>query len=111
MLPFRCVVLIFGGVTDESFLVLSDIRTRLLPGNLYALFCILKLDSYMIPDGIHHVAYKDGIDIYMLVENEYPLSRGTLTLMLVAKLLVEQDSKMSRELLKKIFMQVERPRR
>ncbi|GJX75980.1 hypothetical protein Tco_0322791 [Tanacetum coccineum] len=53
----------------------------------------------------------DGIDIYMLVEKEYLLSRGTLTLMLVAKLLVEQDSKMSRELLRKIFMQVERPRR
>ncbi|GJZ95051.1 hypothetical protein Tco_0667254 [Tanacetum coccineum] len=31
--------------------------------------------------------------------------------MLVAKLLVEQDSEMSRELLRKIFMQVERPRR
>ncbi|GJW53965.1 hypothetical protein Tco_0098050 [Tanacetum coccineum] len=30
-----------------------------------------------------------GIDIYMLVEKEYPLSRGTLTLMLVAKLLVD----------------------
>ncbi|GJS76774.1 hypothetical protein Tco_0726655 [Tanacetum coccineum] len=34
MLPFRCVVLIFGGVTDESFLVLSDIRARLLPVTL-----------------------------------------------------------------------------
>ncbi|GJX59391.1 hypothetical protein Tco_0290781 [Tanacetum coccineum] len=64
-------------------------------------------DSY----GVHHVSIKDGIDIYMLVEKEYPLLRGTLTLMLVAKLLVEQDSEMSRELLRKIFMQVERPRR
>ncbi|GJT96886.1 hypothetical protein Tco_1092404 [Tanacetum coccineum] len=52
-----------------------------------------------------------GIDIYMLVEKEYPLSRGTLTLMLVAKLMVEQDNEMSRELLKKIFMQAERLRR
>ncbi|GKE70752.1 hypothetical protein Tco_1528824, partial [Tanacetum coccineum] len=52
-----------------------------------------------------------GIDIYMLVEKEYPLSRGTLTLMLVAKLLVDQDNEMSKELLRKIFMQVERPRR
>ncbi|GJX40942.1 hypothetical protein Tco_0255932 [Tanacetum coccineum] len=54
---------------------------------------------------------KKGIDIYMLVEKEYPLSRGTLTLMLVAKLLVDQDNEMSRELLRKIFMQVEKPRR
>ncbi|GJY17593.1 hypothetical protein Tco_0389084 [Tanacetum coccineum] len=61
--------------------------------------------------GMHHVSIEKGIDIYMLVEKEYPLSRGTLTLMLVAKLLVDQDNEMSRELLRKIFMQVERPRR
>ncbi|GJV19913.1 putative ribonuclease H-like domain-containing protein [Tanacetum coccineum] len=61
--------------------------------------------------GVHHVFTEDGIDIYILVEIEYPLSRGTLTLMLVAKLLVEQDSEMSRELLRKIFMHVERPKR
>ncbi|GJY81694.1 hypothetical protein Tco_0494445 [Tanacetum coccineum] len=46
--------------------------------------------------GMHHVSTEKGIDIYMLVEKEYPLSRGTLTLMLVAKLLVDQDNEMSR---------------
>ncbi|GJW94749.1 hypothetical protein Tco_0174421 [Tanacetum coccineum] len=61
--------------------------------------------------GVHHVYTEERIDIYMLVEKEYPLSRGTLTLMVVAKLLVDQDNEMSRELLRKIFMQVERPRR
>ncbi|GKB27652.1 hypothetical protein Tco_0867053 [Tanacetum coccineum] len=60
---------------------------------------------------VHHVSTEKGIDIYMLVEKEYPLSRGTLTQMLVAKLLVEQDNEISRELLRKIFMQVERSRR
>ncbi|GJS76553.1 hypothetical protein Tco_0726434 [Tanacetum coccineum] len=54
--------------------------------------------------GVHHVSTEKGIDIYMLVEKKYPLSRGTLTLMLVAKLLVDQDNEMSRELLRKIFM-------
>ncbi|GKD55971.1 hypothetical protein Tco_1289358 [Tanacetum coccineum] len=54
---------------------------------------------------VHHVSTEKGIDIYMLVEMEYPLSRGTLTLMMVAKLLVDQDNEMSRELLRKIFMQ------
>ncbi|GJS54541.1 hypothetical protein Tco_0627903 [Tanacetum coccineum] len=29
--------------------------------------------------GVHHVSTKDGMDIYMLVEREYPLSRGVLT--------------------------------
>ncbi|GJZ67613.1 hypothetical protein Tco_0630853 [Tanacetum coccineum] len=61
--------------------------------------------------GVYHVSTKDGVDIYMLVEREYPLSRGVLIQMLVAKLLVEQDNEMSRELLRKIFMQIERPRR
>ncbi|GJR93034.1 hypothetical protein Tco_0265208 [Tanacetum coccineum] len=56
--------------------------------------------------GVHHVSTEKGIDIYMLVEKEYPLSKGTLTLMLVAKLLVDQYNKISRELLRKIFMQV-----
>ncbi|GJW25739.1 hypothetical protein Tco_0927797 [Tanacetum coccineum] len=64
-------------------------------------------DSYRV----HHVYIKEGIAIYMLVRKEYPLSRGTLTLMPVAKLIVEQDNEMSRELLRKIFMQAERPRR
>ncbi|GKD82097.1 hypothetical protein Tco_1348936, partial [Tanacetum coccineum] len=41
---------------------------------------------------VHHVSIEKGIDIYTLVEKEYPLSRGTLTLMLVAKLLVDQDN-------------------
>nr|GEU32666.1 reverse transcriptase domain-containing protein [Tanacetum cinerariifolium] len=50
---------------------------------------------------------QDGVDIYMLVEKEYPLSRGVLTQMLGAKLLVEQDNEISIELLKKIFMQNE----
>ncbi|GJX62278.1 hypothetical protein Tco_0295178 [Tanacetum coccineum] len=59
----------------------------------------------------NHTERKKGIDIYMLVEKEYPVSKGTLTQMLGAKLLVEQDNEMSRELLRKIFMQAERPKR
>ncbi|GKB30964.1 hypothetical protein Tco_0870365 [Tanacetum coccineum] len=55
--------------------------------------------------GVHHVSTEKGIDIYMLVKKGYPLSIGTLTLMLVAKLLVDQDNEMYRELLRKIFMQ------
>ncbi|GJY95057.1 putative reverse transcriptase domain-containing protein [Tanacetum coccineum] len=55
--------------------------------------------------GVHHVSTEDGMDIYMLVEREYPLSRGVLTQMVVEKLLVEQDNEMYRELLRKIFMQ------
>ncbi|GJU67770.1 hypothetical protein Tco_1254029 [Tanacetum coccineum] len=58
--------------------------------------------------GVHHVFIKRGIDIFMLVEKDYPLSKGVL--MLVNNLLVEQSSEMANELLRKIFIQAERPR-
>ncbi|GJY93343.1 hypothetical protein Tco_0509125 [Tanacetum coccineum] len=61
--------------------------------------------------GVHHVSTKDRINIYMLVEKEYPLSRGVLMQMLAAKLLVEQNNEISKKLLRKIFMMAERPRR
>ncbi|GJY88581.1 uncharacterized mitochondrial protein-like protein [Tanacetum coccineum] len=53
--------------------------------------------------GVHHISSVRGHDIFMLVEKEYSLTRGTLGLMMVARLLVEADSEMSRELLRKIF--------
>ncbi|GKB00739.1 hypothetical protein Tco_0828732 [Tanacetum coccineum] len=54
--------------------------------------------------GVHHMSTERGIDIFMLVEKEYPLSKGVQTLMLVNKLLVEQHSEMTNELLRKIFI-------
>ncbi|GJU83738.1 retrovirus-related pol polyprotein from transposon TNT 1-94 [Tanacetum coccineum] len=60
--------------------------------------------------GVHHVSSVRGHDIFMLVEKEYPLTIGTLGLMMVARPLVEADSEMSRELLRKIFYQANRPR-
>ncbi|GJS11431.1 hypothetical protein Tco_0368227 [Tanacetum coccineum] len=59
---------------------------------------------------VHHVSSVRGHDIFMLVEKEYPLTRGTLGLMMVARLLVEADTEMSRELLRKIFYQENRSR-
>ncbi|GKB82608.1 hypothetical protein Tco_0949503 [Tanacetum coccineum] len=41
--------------------------------------------------GVHHVSSVRGYGIFMLVEKEYPLTRGTLGLMMVARLLVEAD--------------------
>ncbi|GJZ17234.1 hypothetical protein Tco_0553357 [Tanacetum coccineum] len=60
--------------------------------------------------GVHHVSSVRGHDIFMLVEKDYPLSKGVLMLMLVNKLLVEQPSEMANELLRKIFIKAERPR-
>ncbi|GJS87138.1 hypothetical protein Tco_0769774 [Tanacetum coccineum] len=69
-----------------------------------------KEDDELSQEELQQLMIIDGIDIYMLVEKEYPLSRGVLTQMLAAKLLVEQNNEMSRELLRKIFMMAERPR-
>ncbi|GJY28502.1 hypothetical protein Tco_0404269 [Tanacetum coccineum] len=60
--------------------------------------------------GVHHVSTERGTNIFMLVEKEYPLLKGVLTLMLVNRLLVEQHSEMANELLRKIFIQANRRR-
>ncbi|GJR07224.1 hypothetical protein Tco_0530208 [Tanacetum coccineum] len=60
--------------------------------------------------GVHHVSSVRGHDIFMLVEKDYPLSKGVQMLMLGNKLLVEQHSEMANELLRKIFIQANRPR-
>ncbi|GJY73873.1 hypothetical protein Tco_0478304 [Tanacetum coccineum] len=60
--------------------------------------------------GVHHVSSVRGHDIFMLVEKEYPLTREILGLMMVTRILVKADSKMSRELLRNIFYQANRPR-
>ncbi|GJZ85854.1 hypothetical protein Tco_0651193 [Tanacetum coccineum] len=60
--------------------------------------------------GVYHVSIERGTDIFMLVEKEYPLSKGVLTLMLVNRLLVEQHSKMANEFLRKILIQANKLR-
>ncbi|GKC74155.1 hypothetical protein Tco_1120038, partial [Tanacetum coccineum] len=51
-----------------------------------------------------------GHDIFMLVEKDYPLTRGLLTLMLCNKMQVDQYSEMADELLRKIVILANRPR-
>ncbi|GKE25454.1 hypothetical protein Tco_1440838 [Tanacetum coccineum] len=60
--------------------------------------------------GVHHVSTDRGHDIFMLVEKDYPLTRGLLTLMLCNKLQVDQYLEMADELLRKIFILANRPR-
>nr|GEX31840.1 putative ribonuclease H-like domain-containing protein [Tanacetum cinerariifolium] len=49
-------------------------------------------------------------DMFMLTEKDYPLSNGVMTLMMSAKLQVEEDSKMARDLVMKIFMEANKPK-
>nr|GEV08561.1 putative ribonuclease H-like domain-containing protein [Tanacetum cinerariifolium] len=49
-------------------------------------------------------------DMLMLIEKDSPLSNGFMTLMLSAKLQVEEDSEMARDLVMKIFMEANKPK-
>ncbi|GKE88532.1 hypothetical protein Tco_1566007 [Tanacetum coccineum] len=97
----------------------TDDKERILLVELKRLFepntndTLWKLQTYMhdllkwrLYDtcGVHHVSIERGMDIFMQVEKEYPLSKGVLMLMLVNKLLVEQSLEMANELLRKIFI-------
>ncbi|GKD93480.1 hypothetical protein Tco_1373317 [Tanacetum coccineum] len=60
--------------------------------------------------GVHHVSTKTGLDMFMLVDKDYPLTRGLPMLMLVNKLQANHHSEMADELLNKIFILANRPR-
>nr|GEU75301.1 hypothetical protein [Tanacetum cinerariifolium] len=49
-------------------------------------------------------------DMFMLTEKDYPLSNVVMTLMLSAKLQVEEDNEMARDLVMKIFMKANKPK-
>ncbi|GJS30763.1 hypothetical protein Tco_0491383 [Tanacetum coccineum] len=53
--------------------------------------------------GVHHVSTERGHEIFMLVEKDYPLTKGLTTLLLCNKLQVDQYSEMANELLIKIY--------
>ncbi|GJW43856.1 hypothetical protein Tco_0072655 [Tanacetum coccineum] len=60
--------------------------------------------------GVYHVSTNRGHDIFMSVEKDYPLTRGIMIMMLANKLQVDQSLEMANKLLRKIFIQAERPR-
>ncbi|GKA96439.1 hypothetical protein Tco_0818534 [Tanacetum coccineum] len=69
---------------------------------------LLELQKYMhnpltwrlyTASGVHHVSTETGLDMFILVEKDYPLTRGLLMLMLANNLQVDQQSKMADELL------------
>nr|GEV48586.1 putative ribonuclease H-like domain-containing protein [Tanacetum cinerariifolium] len=61
--------------------------------------------------GVHQVSSTTRRhDIFMLTEKDYPLSNGVMTLILSAKLQVEEDSEMARDLMMKIFIKANKPK-
>ncbi|GJX31245.1 hypothetical protein Tco_0241100 [Tanacetum coccineum] len=60
---------------------------------------------------VHHVSTEKGQDIFMLVEKDYPLTKGLAILMVSNKLRVDQQSEMADELLTKIYNIANKPRK
>nr|GEZ15540.1 uncharacterized mitochondrial protein AtMg00810-like [Tanacetum cinerariifolium] len=61
--------------------------------------------------GVHQVSSTTRRhDMFMLTEKDYPLSNEVMTLMLSAKLQVEEDSEIARDLVMKIFMEANKPK-
>nr|GEW41400.1 hypothetical protein [Tanacetum cinerariifolium] len=61
--------------------------------------------------GVHHVSSTTRRhDMFMLIEKDYPLSNVVMTLMMSARLQVEEDNEMARDLVIKIFMKANKPK-
>ncbi|GJR86110.1 hypothetical protein Tco_0210121 [Tanacetum coccineum] len=60
--------------------------------------------------GVHHVSIERGYAIFILVEKDYPLTKGLTTMMLCNKLQVDEYSKMANQLLMKINSIANSPR-
>nr|GEV43881.1 hypothetical protein [Tanacetum cinerariifolium] len=91
---------------------------RLYEPNVADVFC--KLQRYMHDPltwklytncGVHQVSSTRRHDIFMLTENDYPLTDVVLLYMLSAKLQVDEYCKMARDLVMKIFMKANKPKR
>nr|GFC01882.1 hypothetical protein [Tanacetum cinerariifolium] len=59
---------------------------------------------------VHHVTSKDK-EIFMLVENDYPLRKGLAIVMISYKLQVENYSQMANDLILKIYKIASSPRK
>nr|GEY55178.1 hypothetical protein [Tanacetum cinerariifolium] len=63
---------------------------------------ILEKEQLYDLSGVHHVIAKDK-EIFMLVENDYPLRRGLALVMISYRLQVENHSQMAEDLIKKTY--------
>nr|GEU54379.1 hypothetical protein [Tanacetum cinerariifolium] len=92
------LTILFEPITDDVFWKLQRYTHDPLTWKLYT-NC-----------GVHHVSSTRRRDIFMLTEKNYPLSNDVIIMMLSAKLQVEEDSEMARDLVMKIFMEANKPK-
>ncbi|GKE99440.1 hypothetical protein Tco_0022791 [Tanacetum coccineum] len=97
------------GSVKQSLQVIKRRNCGLIRRDCLSLIMMILYGSYDTC-GVHHVSSVRGHEIFMLVEKEYPLKRGLMTVMLAIKLQVDQYSETANELLRKIFILANKPR-
>ncbi|GJY42560.1 hypothetical protein Tco_0429830 [Tanacetum coccineum] len=97
------------GNHTEAYQIFADMLKRFYRDDLVKLWDLVK-ERFSTTEPIDDKEKELGHEIFMLVEKDYPLTRGLLTLMLINKLQVDQHSEMANELLNKIFILANRPR-
>nr|GEU39057.1 RNA polymerase beta'' subunit, chloroplastic [Tanacetum cinerariifolium] len=60
--------------------------------------------------GVHQVSSTRRRDIFIFTKKNYPLTNAVMILMLSAKLQVDEDCEMARDLVMKIFMEANKPK-
>nr|GEU85962.1 hypothetical protein [Tanacetum cinerariifolium] len=70
----------------------------------------VELKRLFKPDAYDVLWKLQRYDMFMFTKKDYPMSNGVMTLMLSAKLQVEEDSEMARDLVMKIFMEANKPK-
>ncbi|GKA63220.1 hypothetical protein Tco_0762826 [Tanacetum coccineum] len=97
------------GNHTEAYQIFADMLKRFYRDDLVKLLDLVK-ERFSTTNPTDDKEKELGHEIFMLVEKDYPLTKGLLTLMLINKLQVDQHSEMANELLNKIFILVNRPR-
>jgi hypothetical protein len=57
---------------------------------------------------VHHLSTQGGVDVFMLVEKEYPLSSSLLVVMISIKIICEKSTEVVKDLIQRIRAQYER---
>nr|GEW73465.1 ribonuclease H-like domain-containing protein [Tanacetum cinerariifolium] len=70
----------------------------------------VELKRLLEPDADDVIWKLQRHDMFMLIEKDYPLLNGVMTVILSVKLHVKEDSKMARDLVMKIFMEANKPK-
>nr|GEV95065.1 hypothetical protein [Tanacetum cinerariifolium] len=98
------IIIIVGEIT-QAYWSFEDMLQDFDREDLDALWRLTKENC-----GVHQVSSTRRHDIFMFPEKDYPMTDVVLLLILSTKLQVDEDYKMARDLVMKIFMEANKPK-